>query len=298
MFKANKKLMMAILILSLAGLTACGGGKKLVSMKGGDISLGSFEKELMKASENPYYQGFLSTAGGKKQYMEGLIEEKVLIYQSRKEGLDRKKEYKERIQSMKDQILIGMMMEELKQKYLNVSEQEINDYYEKQKDEFVNPEQVRASHILVTSRKEAEDVMSRLSRGESFETLARQYSIDSITAAKGGDLGIFKKGDMVPAFEQAVFGLKKTGDVSGIIETQFGFHIIKLTDRQKLQEKNIDDARNEIMKLLQKNKYEKLMVQYKHDMRINVNYSLLDKISVPVQQAGAENRSQNEGGIK
>ena len=88
--------------------------------------------------------------------------------------------------------------------------------------------QVRASHILVNTEQEAQNILAQLNAGSKFEDLARQFS-SCPSGQKGGDLGFFTKGKMVPEFETAAFSLKK-GQVSGPVRTAFGFHIIKVTD--------------------------------------------------------------------
>ncbi len=87
------------------------------------------------------------------------------------------------------------------------------------------PSKIRCAHILVRNEIQAKEVLEKLGKGEKFANLARQYSIDG-SAKKGGDLGLFSRGQMVREFENAAFGLQK-GQVSGIVRTQFGYHIIK-----------------------------------------------------------------------
>lgn len=89
---------------------------------------------------------------------------------------------------------------------------------------------VRASHILVDTKQEAESLKSRIDKGESFETLAKEYS-KCPSGQKGGDLGFFEKGQMVPEFEKAAFSLP-VGKVSEPVQTQFGWHLIKVTDKK------------------------------------------------------------------
>jgi len=124
---------------------------------------------------------------------------------------------------------------------MSVDESEIRAAYDSRKNEFSEPGQRRASHILVkvakgssedvyaAARKKIEAVQARIKAGEDFATLAKEVSDDASNASKGGDLGWFKAGMMVPEFDQAVFSMDK-GDVSDIVETQFGFHLIYLTD--------------------------------------------------------------------
>lgn len=87
------------------------------------------------------------------------------------------------------------------------------------------PNKIRCAHILTRNELQAKEVLDRLGKGEKFTNLAKQYSIDG-SAKRGGDLGLFGRGQMVREFETAAFALQK-GQVSGIIRTQFGYHIIK-----------------------------------------------------------------------
>jgi peptidyl-prolyl cis-trans isomerase D len=126
---------------------------------------------------------------------------------------------------------------------VSVSNTDIKNYYEENTLTFKVQKELRASHILIKpsasaedtaqtrddARKKAEEVLSKLKEGEDFTSLAKKYSQDPGSAGKGGDLGYFKKGDMLRPFEEAAFSLKK-GEVSGIIETDFGYHLIKVTD--------------------------------------------------------------------
>ncbi|NTV50405.1 MAG: peptidylprolyl isomerase [Geobacteraceae bacterium] len=128
---------------------------------------------------------------------------------------------------------------------VTVSEGEIKTFYDQNPTNFVKPEQLRASHILVSvdskagaddknkARERAEKLHKELVNGANFVTLAKENS-SCPSSKQGGDLGYFTKGKMVPQFEQAAFALE-VGGLSGVVETQFGFHIIKLTDRTKAE---------------------------------------------------------------
>ncbi len=95
--------------------------------------------------------------------------------------------------------------------------------------------EVRASHILVSTKEEAEEIKGFLDEGEDFADLAKNRSLDTGSAQTGGDLGWFKRGVMIPEFENSAFSMK-IGEVSDIIQTQFGYHIIKLTGRKNIDE--------------------------------------------------------------
>lgn len=123
-----------------------------------------------------------------------------------------------------------------------VTDADVKTFYEKNPDKFKQPESVRASHILIpvpqgaddgakkAARAKADSLLKQAKSGGDFAKLAQEHSSDG-SAQQGGDLGFFTKGQMVPTFEQAAFALKP-GEVSNVVETQFGFHIIKLTERK------------------------------------------------------------------
>lgn len=118
---------------------------------------------------------------------------------------------------------------------------------------FVVPEQVQARHLLISTttpnaRAQAEELLKQLQGGAKFEDLARRYSADKSNSERGGDLGWFSRGRMVPEFEAAAFALKNPGDLSGIVETKFGFHLIQLVGRQAARTKPFEDVREELRK--------------------------------------------------
>jgi peptidyl-prolyl cis-trans isomerase D len=126
---------------------------------------------------------------------------------------------------------------------VSVTPEEVNEFYAKNKSQFETPPRIRARHILIrpdakaadqaaakaSARRKAEDALARAQKGDDFSALARALSEDPGSAAEGGDLGWFQRGVMVKQFEDAAFALKK-GETSGIVETEYGFHIIRVDD--------------------------------------------------------------------
>src|SRR5699024_8647918 len=100
-----------------------------------------------------------------------------------------------------------------------------------------NKPEIRASHILVSDEKTAKDIKSRLAKGEDFATLAKKYSTDPGSKDKGGDLGYFGVGKMIAEFEDAAYKLN-VGQISDIVQTTNGYHIIKLTDKKTVKDFN------------------------------------------------------------
>lgn len=159
---------------------------------------------------------------------------------------------------MRDQ----MIMEAVLKKLVEQSEAKA-DWDKLAREEYVanpakykTPERVTASHILITNESDeqaketAEKVRDRLVKGEKFEDLAHEFSADPGSAKKGGDLGVFGRGQMVPEFEAAVFSLEKAGSLSQPVKTQFGYHIIRLNSKIPAGKQDFDKVKGEIIAAL------------------------------------------------
>ncbi len=123
---------------------------------------------------------------------------------------------------------------------IELSEDDLRRYFEEHRADYRIQEEVRASHILVATAEEAQEVLAALADGADFAELARERSTCP-SSAEGGDLGWFSRGKMVPEFEEAAFALA-VGETSGIVESQFGFHIILLTDRREASEPAFEEV--------------------------------------------------------
>jgi len=139
----------------------------------------------------------------------------------------------------------------------DIEEQEAADYetlrslYDEDKELFTNPEQRSAQHILVEERELAESLLVEIQQGADFSELARIHSIDTSTKDSGGDLGYFERDIMVPEFDKVVFKMG-IGELSKVVETDFGFHIIKLTEIQLENIKSFEESREQLVSLHQK----------------------------------------------
>jgi len=259
----------------------------LARMAGRKITIEEFQNRI--ADMPSYYRGFLATQDGKMELLNGMIAEAVLVQKAREEGLDRKEEVKRKLQNVEERVLLEAMVQELQKGRIAVSDEEVKEHFKKNEDKFSHPEQVRVSHILVKKKSDARKVLNELREGASFEKLAQKYSIDSITAPRGGDLGYISRGEMIPQFEEVAFGLGRKGDISQIIETPFGYHLVKLTDRKKMGTKTPEEIEYEIRTKIQNEKLDRLMEKYRKELMVSVNPDLLDKVVV-----GTEPESKGE----
>ncbi len=144
---------------------------------------------------------------------------------------------------------------------VSVDEAEAKDWYEQHLDDYQQEEQRRVSHILIeagdddaAAKSKADALLAKVSAGDDFAALAKENSDDTFSAENGGDIDFFGRGIMDPAFEDAAYGLAKVGDVSGVVKSAFGYHIIKLTDVKPAQITAFEDVKGSIEQTLREDK--------------------------------------------
>lgn len=222
----------------------------------------------------------------KEQLVERWTQITLLAMKARDMKLDQEPEVKSRIEDLKNSLLAQEMIRKEIDKDISVSDEEAKDFYEKNKAEFSQPEMIRARHILIRVQsgapekawKEAEakakDIKKKLEKGADFAQLAKQYSEDPGTKDKGGDLGLFPKGRMVPEFEAAAFALKP-GTISAPVKTQFGYHIIKVEEKKPAEVKTLKEAMPQVKQMVkmekQQEELKKLIDQIKTKYPVKIN---------------------------
>lgn len=170
-----------------------------------------------------------------KQIIEGLVEQKLLSNAAYKSDIPKSKEYKIELEKLKKNLAFQIWMRDFG-KTIKVSEKELRAFYNKNKSKMKSPVELKARHILVKTKSEAEAIIKKLSKSSNikkdFIKLAKTKSTGP-SASNGGELGWFTKEKMVPAFSNAAFKLKKGEITKTPVKTQFGFHIIYLDDKKE-----------------------------------------------------------------
>lgn len=235
----------------------------LATVNGSAITSADFDREVKSLPE--YIRGMAETPQGKKEMIDTLVMRELILQQAAKEGLDKGKEIEEKLAELKKRIVVDTFLKKKVETDAKISDDELKKFYDQNLDKFKAGEQVKASHILVKSEQEAKDILTQLKGGAKFEELAKAKSVDT-SASKGGDLGWFGKGNMVPAFEKAAFGLKE-GELSGIVKSEFGFHIIKLTGKRPAGTRSFDEAKEQIKAALMPAKQQQVFMQLKEDLK-------------------------------
>lgn len=184
---------------------------------------------------------------------------------------------KELAEITRKDLIIGNFIDKTIAPTISVSDEEIKKFYDENSSQLQEPPQVRASHILIgvdstasdeekkKAREKAEALLKEIKGGKDFAEVAKSDSTCP-SKAQGGDLGFFGKGQMVPQFEQAAFGMK-VGEISDIVETQFGYHIIKVTDKKDGEAPKLEELKDKISTYLKGLKIQKAVFDYVTKLR-------------------------------
>ncbi len=208
---------------------------------GEEVLTGSNLEILLPAGEKTPF-----SAAEKAAWVRQWVEMELLYGEALRRGLHKDPRVRARLERFEREFLADhLTFLELRER-IEVSEEEIEEYFEDHRDQYIH--EYRVSHIVVNTHEEAEEILGLLEK-RSFARVANRHSVDPV-ARRGGDLGYLTKGNMIPAFETVIFDMKP-GEVSGIVESDFGYHIIKLVGMREAQVKvELAEIRERIMKEL------------------------------------------------
>lgn len=201
---------------------------------------------------------------GYKQLVEQLILEEMLYSEAKENKMDEAKEYQVALEQLKRSLLAQYLVSNL-MSIIDVSEKEVEEYYNSNKNAFISGETVTASHILVETLEKANDILKEINDGLSFADAAQKYS-SCPSKNSGGNLGKFGKGQMVPEFEDAVFAMK-VGDISSPVKTQFGHHLIQLNEKNESKELTLEEVKNDITNKIKYNKQSSAYAQKQNELK-------------------------------
>lgn len=292
---------LAVIVLSffsaynyISAETALNSEATLAEVNGVKITEGDFEQEVASLPAN--YRSIVST--NKEKFLDDIILQELLAQEAAKEGLDKDKDVVKMLDKLRKKILAQKLLEAKIIEKTAVTEDEAKKYYEENKSQYTAPEQVNAAHILISvkdwnneaevkaAQEKAETLLKQIKGGEDFAEAAKENS-DCPSRTKGGELGFFYKGQMVPEFEEAAFSLNK-GELSGIVKTKFGYHIIKVIDKKPSKQKDFSEVKDEIeeqlLKEKQKEAFDKYSSEIKANAKITINQELLKKTPTAEKQ--------------
>jgi len=274
-----KRIFLLVIVALTLSLFGC--DKKVAEGDGWKITDKEFKEKISFLP--PDAASYMVTEEGQKRFIETLVLRKILYTEAEKEGITKDKRILNKIDDAQRKVVIEEYLEKKFKDQLPLTRKEIEELYERNKDSFDNASTIWARHILVETKEEAEGILKMLEAGEDFTAMAKEYSIGP-SAPRGGDLGYFGKNDMVPEFDTAAFALKIPGDISGIVKTRYGFHIIKLVDKDRLLEK------------FQAQKKKMLLDKYIADLKENSEYTIYEE-NLSLKKDIKKEKVKDEGDI-
>ena len=243
----------------------------LASFGGQTITLGEFNQLWEEVPED--YKLELD----KSMALDQMISEKLLIQEAKNMGLEEDSDVLEQIKKITEQILVQVLIEREILDKIKINDEEILEYYEQNKDSFTEKEQVYLYNILLETEEEAQNVLEQLKAGGDFSEIAKEKSTGP-SAAQGGDLGYLAKGTIILEIEEVIFALELE-ELSEVIKTDFGFHILKITEKKPETVKTLEEVKEDIIQILLPNKqneaFENLLEELKGKAEIEINEEAL-----------------------
>jgi EpsD family peptidyl-prolyl cis-trans isomerase len=283
-----------LLLLCLALLVSCtqGGEKKgdvVAKIDTNVITTKDVEKEINALPE--FAKEFFKGQEGMARLVDELVKKELLYVEAKKKGLDKDEEFQRKFEEIKKNALITRLLEKEMKAVPQLTDKEVKDYYDGHKDDFVQANAVRLSQIVVKTEDDAKKVYERLQKGEPFNKLAAEVSMDKASAKSGGDLGLFKRGEMNQDLEKVAFSLKKN-QISMPVPLKDGIHILVVTDIKGTAfdfDKVKGSISQQLMAKKQQDDLEKFIEGLRKNYKVEVNKENFSKISLaPAQPAASE----------
>lgn len=273
--KAMKRFYAAWVLGLLLGAPMASAGV-LATVNGDEITSEEVNKVLMEGT-----QGRFDSLPAEKQnelrqrIIEGMIAQELVYDDAKRTGVLESKEYKQELEALMSRLrvqLAAKIWEKEQFDSIKVDPKEVKEYFDKNADEFIDKEKIRARHILVKSKAEAEAVIKSM-KGLSGDKLRNEFIAQAKSkstgpsAAKGGDLGYFPRGQMVPSFNDAAFAMKEGTMSATPVQSQFGYHVIYIEDKKAAKKLGFDEVKNFIEQRLKMDKFKAHMEKKMNSLR-------------------------------
>jgi peptidyl-prolyl cis-trans isomerase C len=285
-----RALITGCLLLAVTGCDKFGGetpdSPVIAKVNNAPITQNDFVKEVSKVPEWARTQ--FTGEEGKEKFLDELIKRELIYQHAKKMKLQNDEEYRAKVKEFEKMTLVSMVLKREVEDKAIVDDAEAKAFFDQNADKFTVGTELRASHILVQTEEEANSIHEKIKNDEDFTKLAKEYSKDKGSAEKGGDLGYFARGKMVPEFERAAASLKP-GEVSEPVKTRFGYHIIKLTDIKEGTPANFEQSSESIKRQLLAEKRKKLFDRHVEQLKAELDVvkveENLTEITLPWKKA-------------
>jgi peptidyl-prolyl cis-trans isomerase C len=292
----RRTILFAFVLLTVSLFSGCGpegekplGEKELVRINNITISLEEFRQ--MSERQPLEWKMRLVSEKGLRDFLENYVITREILYQeAKKRNFDSKKEIVMKVEDFRRAMVIDALLEETLRYKGEVSDSEIQRFYQENAERFTEPQEVKVRHIFVTSEAVLQEVLARLAKGERFETLASIYNVDK-SRQDGGNLGTIRRGQLAPAFgpfEEVAFSLRKKGDISEVVKTPHGYHIIKLEERRGKVVRPLDKVKEKIRFFLQQKKRQDAYLEYVKEAKAKAKVVINEKLWSEEEKKGSK----------
>lgn len=236
------------------------------------ITQSEFQRKLGEVSSG--YQDYVMTPSGRRQFLDVLIREKLVLAAAQRSDVPRsadfrarmeqlRKDEEERVRDGSEALLTAMWVEDLRKTgQIKVTDSEVDDYLAK------HPAEVEVRHVLLSSSDKAEAVAKRLRSGANFAKVAAEESLDATTAAQGGKFPPLMYGEVIPELEEVVFRMR-VGEIGGPLKSKFGYHVVKKESERRLPPQS-PETRERVARLLEKQKLDRYLQQVQDKFPVEV----------------------------
>ena len=286
----RKMLLLLTAIIFIASCSKGGGtqGSYVLKIDGTTLTQADVQAEMNSLPDMA--KQFFTGPEGTSRFVDELVKKEMLYLEAKKQGLDKTKEFEKKVEEFKKSILINQLLEKEIKATSKITEKDAEDYYNSHKNDFMMRNEVRLSQIMVKNEDDAKKVIERLKKGEDFAKVAVQVSTDKKSAKSGGFMGSFKRGELAPEVDEAVFRLKD-GEIGAPIKLKDGIHIFRVTYIKGPIVK-FDQVKDMVMHRLtaekQKSSFDKLIENLKKNYKVDINRTELAKIPVLKQAPGPQ----------
>jgi len=260
----------------------------------GDREITDADIMAVLSTLGPQQQMMFGTEYGKGKILEELINKELIYIWAEENDVEESEAFQRELDNLRRSLMTNHALNKILED-VDVTEEEVNSYYEENEKEFTEPEQIKAAHILLEDEETAVSVLEEIKEEKiTFEEAAKEYSTGP-SAEKGGELGFFSKGQMVPEFEEEAFKLE-TGELSEPVKTQYGWHLIKVLDKKPAKQKTLDESRGQIYENLMSEKqfavYNDLLESLKETYPIEIIEPEVEAVSKDVKEEEVKDKTE------
>jgi parvulin-like peptidyl-prolyl isomerase len=262
-----------LLLPAALAFAACRGRDPVLARVGKlKITQSEFQRKLAEVSAG--YQDYVLTPSGRRQFLDVLIREKLVLASAQHSDVPRSADFRARLEQLRrdeeervrdgsDALLTTMWVEDLRTRgVLKVTDAEVRDYLTK------NPNEVEVRHVLLATSEKAEAVAKKLRAGANFAKVAETESLDASTASQGGKFPPLMYGEVIPELEEVVFKMR-VGEIGGPLKSKFGYHVVKKDSEHRLSADS-EETRERVSRLLEKQKLDAYLQQMQEKYPVEV----------------------------